>query len=377
MPLPFIASTNTQSMPARTVEISLRGKWIRVPAFVISGATVVVKGRWIKVASFENEDYVETELSDPEVYVRDLKQRSAQGSGIDIFTFSQQLPNITPRHSYQMEWDSIAAVCTTNYKDWWNKLPQETRKNVRRSQKRGVVVTVRSLDDDLIRGIVGVNNDSPVRQNIAFVHHGKTFDQVKRDQLPFLDRSDFVCAYAGDELIGFIKMAYRGDIASIVQILPKASHNDKRPANALIAKAIEICESKGILYLTYGQFSYGNKHESSLVEFKVRNGFEEVLVPRFYVPLTSWGGLCTKLKVHRGLIGILPNSVIKVGIGLRGKCKDLMQWIHRCSSVSERSNRDREVERSNPPAGSSVLPVESVSALPHPSQSELGSSILK
>src|SRR6266567_3699567 len=116
-------------MPARTVEISLRGKWVRAPAFVISGATVVVKGSWIKVASFENEDYLETELSDPEVYVRELKQRSAQGSGIDIFTFSQKLPNITPRHSYQMEWDSIAAVRTTNYKDWWNKLPQETRKN--------------------------------------------------------------------------------------------------------------------------------------------------------------------------------------------------------------------------------------------------------
>ncbi len=312
-------------MGDRTIEISVRGKWVRVPAFDIAGTTVVVKGRWIKVASFENEAYVETELTDPEDCVRELKQRRSQRSCIDIFTFSQKLPNTTPRHDYPMEWDSIAAVRTTNYKDWWDKLPQETRKNIRRSQKRGVVVTVKSLDDELIRGIISVNNDSPVRQNIPFVHHGKTFDQVKRDQLSFLDRSDFVCAYAGDELIGFIKIAYRGNIASIVQILPKASHNDKRPANALIAKAIEICESKGILYLTYGQFSYGNKRESSLVEFKVRNGFEEVLVPRFYVPLTSWGRLCTKLKVHRGFIGILPNSAIKLGIGVRDKYRTLTQ----------------------------------------------------
>ena len=29
------------------------------------------------------------------------------------------------------------------------------------------------------------------------------------------DRSDFICAYLGDEMIGFIKMVYRGEVADI------------------------------------------------------------------------------------------------------------------------------------------------------------------
>jgi len=58
---------------------------------------------------------------------------------------------------------------------WWDKLPQETRKNVRRSQKRGVLVTVKEFGDDLIRGLMELNNDSPERQGRPNTHHGKTF----------------------------------------------------------------------------------------------------------------------------------------------------------------------------------------------------------
>ena len=59
--------------------------------------------------------------------------------------------------------------------------------------------------------------------------------------------------------------------------------------NALIAKAAEVCEQKGISHLIYGQFIYGNKRRSSLVEFKRRNGFEQVNFPRYYIPLTLKG----------------------------------------------------------------------------------------
>src|SRR5438552_1655252 len=85
-----------------------------------------------------------------------------------------------------------------------------------------------------------------------------------------------------------------------------SGHHDKRPANALIAKAVEICEAKGVRYLTYGNFHYGNKGIDRLLEFKIRNGFEAILMPRFYVPLTLKGALCMRLRLHRGLLGILP-----------------------------------------------------------------------
>ena len=45
----------------------------------------------------------------------------------------------------------------------------------------------------------------------------------------------------------------RRKLASILQFLPKASQQDKRPANALIAKAVEICETKGISHLDLWQ----------------------------------------------------------------------------------------------------------------------------
>jgi len=134
-----------------------------------------------------------------------------------------------------------------------------------------------------------------------------------------LDRSDFICAQVGDELIGVLKIVYRGEVASILNLQPKASQHDKRPGNALVAKAVELCESKGVSYLTYGLFNYGNKRESPLREFKIRNGFGEIRVPRFYIPLTRWGRLCFRAKIHRGLVGILPRRVMTVALRVRAK----------------------------------------------------------
>jgi hypothetical protein len=168
-----------------------------------------------------------------------------------------------------------------------------------------------------------VNDESSVRQGKRNRHYGKTVEEVKKDHSSFVDRCEYICAYAGEELIGFVWLIYRGEIASILQIVTKGSHGDKRPANALIAKAVELCELKGLLYLTYGMFNYGNKKQNSLREFKERNGFSGVLVPRFYIPLTPWGKFCMKAKLHRGLIGILPHGAIMAGARIRSMYYDL------------------------------------------------------
>jgi hypothetical protein len=108
-----------------------------------------------------------------------------------------------------------------------------------------------------------------------------------------------------------------GKVAGILELLSKISNYDQRPANALIAKAVEHCAKKGISYLTYGKYCYGNKRENPLTAFKRRNGFEEILVPRFYVPLTALGRICIAFKLHRGLLGILPERVIYPLLSLR------------------------------------------------------------
>jgi hypothetical protein len=335
-----------------SVEVSVKGVWKRVPALDVGRTRIVVTGKWLEIASVHNEEWADGPLEDPGACVQALKGRKKGSLRADIFTFSQKLPKTVPEYSYPMEWDSVAAIKISNYGDWWEKLPQVTRKNVRRSQKRGVEVSVRELDDSLIRDVVELTNDSSIRQGKRFVHYGKDFDQTKKDQSTFLDRSDFICAYSGNVLIGLLKLVYGGELASILQFLPKASEQDKRPANALIAKAVEICEAKGVSYLVYGLFNYGNKRHSSLLEFKIRNGFEEFLVPRFYAPLTKWGAFCIRSNLHRGLVGFLPDGVIRAAVDVRAKWNARSSFLGRRSSMPEQPNRIRQTERSNPPAGS-------------------------
>lgn len=332
------------------VEISVKGKWVSVPALELGGKNIVVQGKWLRIAVVESEEWLETELDDPETCVLMLKEERSPELRADILSFAQKIPASNPKYDYPLEWDSIAAIRIHSFKEWWDSLPQETRKNVRRAEKRGVVVQVRELDETLTRCILDLNNDSPVRQGKAFTHFGKTLDQVAKDQVAYLDRSDYVCAYGGGELIGVMKIVYRGDVAAILTFLPKASHNDKRPANALIAKAVELCASKGKGHLTFGRFNYGNKQQTPLREFKIRNGFGEILMPRYFVPLTAKGKLGVSLKLHRGLLGILPHCVITTLVNARSRFYGFTP--SRCSSMPERPNSNRQMECSNPPAGS-------------------------
>ena len=306
------------------------------------------------MAAIHDEAWMATDIGDPEMYVAELKKHRSRDFRADAFTFSQKPSATAPRYPYRTEWESVAAIRLTSFQDWWVGLPQESRKNVRRSQKRGVEVRVGEFSDKLVEGIRDVHNDSPVRQGEPNPYYGKSLEETKKDHSSFLDRSDFIGAYYGNEMIGFAKVVYRGEVASILNFAPKASHADKRPANALMAKAVELCEARGVSCLTYGLYSYGNKRESPLQEFKARNGFEEVLVPRYYVPLTARGKWCMKLRLHRGLVGILPSNVIAFGLNIRRRWFNLKQSMSRCSSVVERSICTRQTECSTPPAGSNT-----------------------
>jgi hypothetical protein len=304
-----------------SIEISVHGKWLRVPALEAHGQTITVAGKWIKIAAVHDEEWMETEVTNPEACIQRIKEQR-DIARVDIFSFAQKVPSRTPRYQYPMELASIAVARIGSFKDWWEGLPQESRKNVRRSEKRGVAVSRQEFGDELVRGIAEVQNECPIRQGRSYPHYGKTFEQVKRDHIGFIDRSDFVCAHFEGKLIGFLKVVYRGEVASILQLNSMSAHFDKRPANALLAKAVELCGARGAAYLTYGRFNYGNKGAHSLREFKARNGFEEMLVPRFYVALTTWGKLCVRAKLYRGLLEILPHSVIAAALNARTKWYD-------------------------------------------------------
>ena len=315
------------------VEVRVKGHWVKVPSVNVSGKNLIAVGKWLRIARVRGEEMMENELEHPEVYIERLKGDAKSALRADIFTFTQKLPAIQPKYFYPMEWESVAAIHLTSVTRWWDNLPQETRKNVRRSAKRGVQVTIKEFDDDLVRSIREVNNESPLRQGTPNGYYGKSFDETKRLYGEFVGRSDFICAYFGDRLIGFLHLIYRGQVAAILNLTTSPSHFDKRPANALLAEAAAICERRGISYISYGLYNYGNKRDHSLRTFKIRNGFEEILVPRYFVPLTRWGKVCMKARLHRGLIGILPPPVITIGLGARTQWHHFVAFIGRCSST--------------------------------------------
>jgi hypothetical protein len=218
-----------------------------------------------------------------------------------------------------MEWDNAAVVPITTYNDWWDKLPQVARRNVRTATKRGVSVRLLTFDDELVRGIVTLYNECPVRLGKPFWHFGKTFEAVKRENSTFSEKSTFLGAFYGGQLIGFIKMVHVDRIASIMQILSMVAHQDKRTTNALLAKAIEVCASKGMSHLMYCKFIYGANDSSSLTDFKRRNGFGQLRYPRYYVPLTLLGRFAISVGLQHGAKGMLPAPFFKFALLLREK----------------------------------------------------------
>ena len=296
-------------------EIRIAGKTLYVPSTDICGRTVVVTGKWISTAQIKDEDVVEgVTVEAPDSFIIKLKESNLKA---DVFTFAQRPTDVTPKFDYHSEWDNWAAMPTTCFKDWWENLPQESRKNVRRATKRGVVVKVTPFDDDLVKGVHRIYNGIRVRDGRPFWHFGQDIQSVRRGLATYLDRSEFIAAYWGEELIGFVKMVYVDDLAMLFHLISMDEHYDKRPANALIAKAAEVCEQKGISRLIYTKFIYGNKRRSSLVEFKRRNGFEQVNFPRYYIPLTLRGKLFVWLRLYRGFSGLMPEPILQPLLSLR------------------------------------------------------------
>jgi hypothetical protein len=301
-------------------ETRIRGKTLYVPSTEICGRTVIVTGKWIRTAEIKDEGVVEgVTVEDPDSFITKLKE---SGLTADLFTFAQKPPEITPKYDYHRDWDNWAAIPTTCFEDWWESLPQVSRKNVRRAGRRGVVVKAIPFDDDLVKGVHRIYNSIQVRDGRLFWHYGQDVDGVRRSLATYLDRSEFIGAYLGEELIGFLKMVYVDDTATIFHIISMDEHYDKRPQNALIAKAAEVCKQKAISHLIYGKFIYGNKRRSSLVEFKRRNGFQQVNFPRYYIPLTPRGELFVRLRLYRGVSGLLPEPILYVALA----CRD---WYHK------------------------------------------------
>jgi hypothetical protein len=287
----------------------------------VCGKDIKVQGRLVRIARLDGDKYTFPE--NPEEFLSHLREC---GNKIDIFTFLQKLPDTSPRYPYLFEMDNLAVLRVTTFDNWWNKqINSYPRNRARQAGKRGVVMREVPYGDELIKGICGIYNETPVRQGKKFPHYGMTTERASQYAGTFLDRSIYIGAFLGEEMIGFIKLTMDDSRtqADLVHILSMAKHKDKAPTNALIAEAVKACAERSISYLVYEHFTYGNKMGDSLSHFKEVNGFQRVDIPRYYVPLTPIGRLALRLRLHRRFTDRIPESVA-------GKFRDLRKlWYER------------------------------------------------
>jgi len=269
---------------------------------------IKVEGRLVKTGRIDGEKYCF--LDDPATVVDGLKKSKTR---VDLFTFMQRLPDTKPKYEYPMIWDNFATLPVSTFDHWWNKqIGFKARNKAKQAEKRGVILREVPFDEALVQGIWSIYNETPVRQGKRFPHYGMSLDQIRKYAGTFLDQSIFIGAFVDEKLIGFIKLTMdeTRTQAGLMHILSMVAQRDKAPTNALLARAVRSCAERQIKYLVYSNFSYGNKERDSLSDFKERNGFEKIDVPRYYVPLTAVGRAAFRLGLHQKLTDRVPESVM-------------------------------------------------------------------
>lgn len=258
------------------------------------------KRSFAKIASYKRE--WEKDIIPKDDFIEKLSER-----GIDYFTFLERRWSsaiLNPSSTWIKAEDNVGMLEIKDYEGWWSNVGKKTRNMVRRAEKSGIKVTVVEPSEKLAESICRIYNETPIRQGRAFPHYGESIQEVK-SRIFAPTNSTFIGAYFQEELVGFIAILYGSDIANISEILSMQKYWDKAVNNALLAKAVEVCASKGQRWLMYGRF--GN--HPSLDRFKESNGFVKFPLTRYYVPLTWKGRVAIRLGLHRELQDALPQSI--------------------------------------------------------------------
>ena len=275
--------------------------------FTILETPLRLDGRLCRVVRAVEE--WDTELVDPGPIISELRSRPER---IDIFTFIQRLPQSRPRFEYLMEWDNVAALPIRDYEYWYNnQLHRNARNKVKKAIKAGLELKEVPFGLALWKGIQGIQNEIRIRQGRPYAYYGKDIEWIRERYGTYLERARFVGAFFHGELIGFLKLVQTEGYTRTMGILAKAGCRDLAPMNALIAKGVEICAERGDSYLVYGKYDYGKVGSDSVVSYKFHNGFEHILIPRYYIPLTSLGRLVVRAGLQHGLVGYLPRPWVQ------------------------------------------------------------------
>ena len=249
--------------------------------------TLRVRKRAFAKIAYDIQEY-ERNIALDESFIEKLSAR-----GIDVFTFIERkwccpIPN--PPSTWIKNDDNVGLLEIKDYEGWWDAVGKKTRNMVRRAEKSGIKVDVVEPNEKFAEGVWKIYNETPIRQERAFPHYGESLNTVASN-ISAAQNSTFIGAFLKEELVGFIQITHGDCIAIISQILSMQKQWDKSVNNALLAKAVEVCASKGERWLMYGRI--GN--HPSLDKFKESNGFAKFPITRYYVPLTWRGKVAVRL----------------------------------------------------------------------------------
>ena len=233
-----------------------------------------------------------------------MSQLRAAKSGADLFTFLQETAERAPRFGFHREAEQISVIPVSNYDHWWKKqLNDKTRNMIRKSQKAGLEVRVSEFNDEFVRGIVGIYDESPMRQGKPFAHYQKPFETVREDNASYRDISDYIGAYFNGEL----RVAKLSCIAARCRV-----SCDHRQGGASRQGAHQRADrqgggtaavTRGVAFLHYGLWS-----KRGLGDFKKKCGFEPFEVHRYFVPVSMKGRALLALRLHRRLPEYVPEK---------------------------------------------------------------------
>lgn len=297
-------------------EVRIKGKNTAVRSLRLQNRTVVLTGTLLRTASIKDEAFVAGPiLPEPKAAIADIRAWKARP---DIFTFSEKINQpITPT-DLPHRWENYAVIPITTYDEWLKtRIRKDVKENLRRAKREGVVVRTSPYDAAFVKGIYDLCNETPIRQGKPFWHYGKSYDAIEEVHGTYKERAEYIGAYLDQELIGFIKMVYVDDYAKTMHVISKERHFHRRPTNALIAKAVEVCAEKHVNSFIYGEYSFPGKPTSSLTEFKRHHGFEERKYRRFVVPISPLGSIALRMGLDCGPQSLLPPRLLELILRIR------------------------------------------------------------
>src|SRR5262245_55531243 len=123
------------------IDMSVRGKLVRTRAIFLCGVNVLLRRRFIKTAQIFDEYWLERDtLPAPETVIGELRKMASKP---DIFVFAQRVPDTATRHRYHHIFDNYAVLPLSTYEHWFqHQIPAATKRNIRASQKRGILTRV-------------------------------------------------------------------------------------------------------------------------------------------------------------------------------------------------------------------------------------------